>query len=492
MIKSLKLNSIARRIEWGYYVPVILVAIGFVLFAIYLSRVESLVSSLEKDSKLLDTVLEIRRYEKNWILYKQKEDYETVQKLIGDTHQILLSIDPGVIRSEKNLSGLENSPMVIKKGLGEYQHLLSEEFDYFSVYHKHKFLDTIREKGKLLLTHVEARSIKVRHSINEAITKAKVSILLLLVSAFAVALVFGKRLSQSAVQPLQQIVDCTKRVADGEKNLTCISVKNMDLEEVQSVMAGFTTMLEKLEQREKRIIKSEKLAAVGTLVAGVAHELNNPISNAGTSAQILIEELRDSGDLPKQFLKEMLEQITEQTERARSIVRSLLEFSREKSVYPEMTKMSTILGSTLDLVRGEIPTNVETRLEVESDNFFLVDKQRIQQALVNLLLNAFYTLDGKEGARIRVRGNVDEQTNKVTIEVEDNGPGIPPDIKKKIFDPFFTTKDVGDGSGLGLAITREIVDKHGGDISVESAENSGAKFTIILPLKTNVLKENHS
>jgi signal transduction histidine kinase len=224
-------------------------------------------------------------------------------------------------------------------------------------------------------------------------------------------------------------------------------------------------------------------------VAGVAHELNNPISNAGTSAQILLEEMRETDALPQKFLQEMLEQIAEQTDRARSIVRSLLEFSREKSVNPEMVKVSDILHQTLDLVRGEIPTSVEVSIHVERDGSFLADKQRLQQALVNLLLNAFHALEGGESATIFLRGSVDESGGKVRLEVEDNGPGIPPEIKKKIFDPFFTTKDVGDGSGLGLAITREIIDKHGGDITVESDDHSGARFIISLPLETTASME---
>lgn len=478
-------NSIARRIKWGYYVPVILVVIGFVLSAIFLIQLDTFVRSLEKDSKLLDTVLEVRRYEKNWILYKKRADFETANQQMKAAHDLLESLDPN-LGGPNNRKNLAIRPEKIQDVLTEYQNLMNAELEYFENEHQHKMLDEIRQKGKRLLAMVEERNTLVRRSINETIRKIKISIPLFLGCALFIALVFGKQLSSSVLIPLQQIVACTKRIAVGEKDLTEIADKNLNLEEVQAVMAAFSSMLNQLKNREKLIIKSEKLAAVGTLVAGVAHELNNPISNAGTSAQILLEEMNDTSELPQAFLKEMLEEIVEQTDRARSIVRLLLEFSREKSVHPEMTMVSNILHQTLDLVRGEVPTNVKIMVQVDSDGSFLVDKQRLQQALVNLLLNAFQAVNAEKEAYIILRGNVDKDRGKVMIEVEDNGPGIPPEIKKKIFDPFFTTKDVGDGSGLGLAITREIIDMHGGDITVESTETSGARFIITLPLKGHI------
>ncbi|MBU0484508.1 MAG: HAMP domain-containing histidine kinase [Proteobacteria bacterium] len=475
-------KSIARRIKWGYYILVALVAIGFVITAIYLSQVESQVRSLEKDSKLLDTVLEIRRYEKNWILYKKVGDFETNRQLCTTLGDLLNALDK-VVPGGNDDTRIKADPEYIKQVLVSYADLMNAEFELLATGKKHRMLDKIREKGKLLVELAEARNISVRQSIDETIRKVKASALIFLLCAFFVALVLGKQLSRSAVRPLRQIVECTKQVAAGEKNLDCILEKNMDLDEVKTVFNAFKGMLAKLEHREKLVIKSEKLAAIGTLVAGVAHELNNPLSNAGTSAQILLEEMRESEELPRQFLLEMLEQITEQTDRARSIVRSLLEFSREKSVNPENLRVSDILHQTMDLVRGEIPSNVETRVYVDTDGVFRADKQRLQQALVNLLLNAFQAVEDVEGAKIVIRGNFDQETQKIRLEVADNGPGIPPEIKKNIFDPFYTTKDVGEGSGLGLAITREIIDKHGGDITVQSDNTSGTKFIITIPVE---------
>jgi signal transduction histidine kinase len=482
-------NSIARRIKWGYYVLVALVAIGFVTTAIFLSQVESVVRSLEKDSKLLDTILEIRRYEKNWIHYKQETDFNTNSQLIATAMGLINTLDkeiPGV----NGKSVIRVAPDDIKEVLVSYDGLMKAEFECLVEGFPHQMLlDKVREKGKQLVEMVEARNVLVRKSIDETTRKVKANSLLFLLCVFVVALVLGKQLSRSAVSPLRQIVKCTKMVAAGEKDLSGVLDSNMALDEVSTVVSAFKGMLEKLEHREKLVIKSEKLAAVGTLVAGVAHELNNPLSNAGTSAQILLEEMRESEELPRQFIMEMLEQITGQTDRARLIVSSLLEFSREKAVNSRNLKVSDILHQTLDLVRGEIPSNVETRVYVDTDGVFRVDKQRLQQALVNLLLNAFHAVEDIDGGKIVIRGNFDQETMKVRLEVADNGPGIPLEIKKNIFDPFFTTKDVGEGSGLGLAITREIIDKHGGDISVETSPATGTKFIITLPVVVDAAGE---
>jgi signal transduction histidine kinase len=303
----------------------------------------------------------------------------------------------------------------------------------------------------------------------------------------SVAFILGQQLTRSVVKPLKQIVKCTQEVASGDVK-KCDQFKDaIDVSEINAVLSAFEIMLTKLEHREKLAIQTEKMAALGTLVAGVAHELNNPLSNAGTSAQILLEEIHESDVVPRQFQIEMLEQINEQTFRARKIVKSLLEFSREKQINPLELKISDLVYRTMKMVVGEIPAQAEPRVIVENDGVFWGDKLRLQQALVNLLLNAFQAAG--DSAVITLRGNLDVSKHQVRLEVEDNGPGISPEIIKSIFDPFFSTKDVGQGSGLGLAITHEIITKHGGNIFVESELQKGTKFTIILPTEKCDLPE---
>lgn len=473
-------DSIARRIKWGYYVLIAIIVLGFVVTAIFLSRVEGQVHSLEDASKLLDTVLEIRRYEKNWILYKDQADFEKNQQQLAVAFELVNT--PGqnsLFAVKRPLSPRAAEGM--RHALTLYRDLMDQEFKAYQKDKQHQMLETIREQGKVMVEKAEGFSRAVHLSIAHTLKMVKASALLFLTGAFMAALLLGKQLSSSAVSPLKKIVECTRKIAEGEQLLPECLKSNMNLVEVRAVFEALQSMMEQLKQRERLVIRSEKLAAVGTLVAGVAHELNNPLSNAGTSAQILLEEMHESEEVPRQFQIEMLEQITGETDRARGIVRSLLEFAREKAVNMAEVRVSELVHPVVDLVRGQIPPHIEIRVFVGRDDVFLADRQRLQQALVNLLLNAFQAMGDNPGT-VSIRGDADILERKVFLEVEDNGPGMPEDVRMRIFDPFYTTKDVGQGSGLGLAITREIVHKHGGEIVVVSTLGSGTRFTITIPM----------
>jgi signal transduction histidine kinase len=261
-------------------------------------------------------------------------------------------------------------------------------------------------------------------------------------------------------------------------------------------------MLKELELRQKHLVQSEKLASLGTLLSGVAHELNNPLSNIYSSSQILAEEIEDA-DLD--YKRELLMQIEEQTVRARNIVRSLLDFSRDKVFTKESIPLQKLFEETIRFVKGQTPTGIEIKLDVPDNIFIIADKQRIQQALLNLIKNAIESIDNKGTVTITSRRIIGEETmdfvnsvllsecklrkieeNKgdvVYIKICDTGKGIPPQMISKIFDPFFTTKGVGKGSGLGLSIVHEIIEEHDGCIAVDSAEGVGTTFLIRLPIR---------
>lgn len=482
-------NSLAQRIKWAYYFLIALIFLGLVISWFNLEQVRTRVLALKTTSELLDTILEIRRYEKNWILYGDTSDYikneEMIAKafiLLNEREREFVEIDP--VATVDRLRGL----------LTAYSELIKRDAAQVnSVGQDQHMLEQIREDGKTMVSLAEILNNTVKSAITSTLKFITFSGGMFVILVAITALFLGKQLTISVVRPLRHIVDCTKRIAAGEVYSCESSLPANKLVEINTVLQAFDIMLKKLEHREKLIIQSEKLAAVGTLVAGVAHELNNPLSNAGTSAQILLEEMSESREVPWKFQIEMLQQITEQTDRARSIVKSLLEFSREKEVNPERLKISELLHQTMDLVRGEIPTHVKMSVKVTRDGLFWADKQRLQQGLVNLLLNAFQAMgdmDNPGDSFIILRGGLDEDGTLVRFEVEDNGPGIPAAILENIFDPFFTTKDVGEGSGLGLAVTREIVEKHGGAITVDTVEGHGAKFIITLPAELPASSES--
>jgi len=254
--------------------------------------------------------------------------------------------------------------------------------------------------------------------------------------------------------------------------------------------------------RQKHLIQREKLASLGTLISGVAHELNNPLSNISSSCQILIEELEDS-DI--RFKKELLSQIDEQTDKAKYIVRSLLDFSRDKEFKREDLQLLRLFEETVQLLKGEIPSSIAVGIDVPDNLTVFVDKQRIQQAFLNLIKNALDSIDAEGTVSIRackhiLKGEIDERcdyakehghctgecpikTDTIDVEIRDTGSGIPPEALPNIFDPFFTTKDVGKGAGLGLYIVQEIVHEHEACIGVCSEPQQGTRFVIRFPVK---------
>jgi two-component system NtrC family sensor kinase len=228
---------------------------------------------------------------------------------------------------------------------------------------------------------------------------------------------------------------------------------------------------------QSQLIQSEKMSAIGQLIAGVAHDLNNPLASVVGFADFLAE----SEDVPSR-LREPLRVIQEEAERAASIVRNLLSFARQQEHKRRPTALRPLLTSTLSLLRNQLMTDhVEVQLQLEPDLPEIdVDPNQIQQVFVNLIHNASQAIaTTTRPGTIVIRARV--QNDRVSIDVSDNGPGVPPPLMARIFEPFFTTKPEGHGTGLGLSISHGIVKEHGGRIILSSNPGGGATFTVELP-----------
>ncbi len=225
----------------------------------------------------------------------------------------------------------------------------------------------------------------------------------------------------------------------------------------------------------RSLMHREKLVSIGRLSAGVAHEINNPLTTVLTTAMLLQEDI-DPGDP----VYSELETIVKETMRCRSIVTALLDFARQKS--PEMKRCSinVVLNETVMLTRKQSAFK-DIKMELFLDQKvppLLLDPHQMTQAFINLLLNAIESTE--PGGRITVRTDYFPGSQKVGIQIQDSGAGIPPGLLDKVFEPFFTTKE--SGTGLGLAITHGIIVQHGGSIQVASELNRGTTFAISLPV----------
>jgi two-component system NtrC family sensor kinase len=228
----------------------------------------------------------------------------------------------------------------------------------------------------------------------------------------------------------------------------------------------------------QQILQSEKMAALGQTISGVAHELNNPLATILSWAERLSEKSLD------ETTKRGVTVILGEAERAARIVRNLLTFARKRQSTRAMVDLNAVVEETLALRAYDqmLTLTVMTELEAGLPKVF-ADTHQVQQVMLNLLINAEQAMLAAHGrGTLTIRTHLTASGEGVILEVADDGPGVPPDAQTRIFDPFFTTKDVGKGTGLGLTVAYAIAQEHGGRIRVESTPGGGATFAVELPV----------
>lgn len=247
-------------------------------------------------------------------------------------------------------------------------------------------------------------------------------------------------------------------------------------------------LFEELEERieaqrlaEERLVRSARLAAVGEMAAGIAHELNNPLTTVTGFAELVLDEL------PEDFqARQDMDLVLKEARRARDVVRRLLDFSRQDEILRTWVDINEIISNVLALVHHLARTSgVDIRVQLWDDlPRIRVDRNQMQQVLLNLVHNALQAMP--EGGNLAVGTAVEKREGMgwITIEVRDEGVGIEEENLGHIFEPFFTTKPLGSGTGLGLSVSYGIVSEHGGFIEVESAKGEGSSFTVWLPIET--------
>ena len=244
-------------------------------------------------------------------------------------------------------------------------------------------------------------------------------------------------------------------------------------------MSAINRMVAELEKRQDQLVRSRKIASLGTLSAGIAHEINNPLNNISL---ILESMLEDAEELGGEECMTLLQEAMDQADRASGIVKNLLEFTRASHPKPEDVNLADLIDRTAGLVHNEFDLHhITFTSEVKQQLPRLrLEKGGLQQVLLNLFMNSIQAME--DGGELRVVLDRSESLDEARIDVIDTGPGIPEDIKGQIFDPFFTTKKDGVGTGLGLSVSYSIVAKNGGRMTVASEPDEGTCFSIFLPL----------
>jgi two-component system NtrC family sensor kinase len=302
-------------------------------------------------------------------------------------------------------------------------------------------------------------------------------------------------------KPLSLLVYAMDRLSKGDMNyrinlntqdeigLLAKSFNSMvkEMQQYKEQMENWTRSLEEDVQKktteiirsQEQLINAEKLASLGRMAAGVAHELNSPLTGIVTFAHIMLKRIPPENTQDIEDLKVIIEQ----AERCAKIVKELLGFSRKAESEKRLVNINVIIENTLSMVKNQtkfynIAFDVMLDKSIPEIN---ADTNQIQQVLLNLLLNACDAMNEKGTITIASRKVEDGSRKFAEIELTDTGPGIPEHIKSKIFEPFFTTKPTGKGTGLGLSVSYGIIKKHEGQIFVKSEPGHGASFFIRLP-----------
>jgi len=467
-------TSIQNKVRFGYYFCLVLIIAVSLLNYLNLKRIDRKITFSFIISEFFDTTLEMRRFEKNYFLYRDKEDFSENLRFTEKAEDIIRKNGEDIKKLE-----IKTDVYILESDIREYKSLIVKYFGLDktrSPIESYELESRIRTTGKKIVDATEAISIAERKYIQSLIKSSMTGLISSIAFLVVVGLIVGQYLSRMVVSPLKQLEDGIQKIIDGK--FDSLSIDSHD-REIVSLSNAFGRMLKELELRQMRfIMQSEKLACLGTMVSGVAHQLNNPLSNIFSSCQILHEEIEYADVIYK---RELMQQIEKEVERAKTMVNSFLEFSRKKEFKSKPMPVKGLVEDTIRLVQGDIPTKVEIRVDVPESSWIIADKQRMEQAVLNIIKNALDAMP--DGGTINISSAEDINNKLIEIRIRDTGIGIEPETSRKIFDPFFTTKEEGKGSGLGLFVAREIVEEHDGSIKVESVEGEGTTFIIKIPMK---------
>jgi two-component system NtrC family sensor kinase len=325
-----------------------------------------------------------------------------------------------------------------------------------------------------------------------------------IVSVIILTFLLSLFLTRFVNRPVDKLLAATKRAAQGNFDQT-VAIQSRD--EMGELSNSFNHMISELKQsrdaieewtqtlenrveertRELQVVQDQlihagKMAALGELAAGVAHEINNPLTGVLTFSSLLLKKIDETHPWRKD-----LETIVQQTSRCRNIVKGLLDFARQRKPDKKEWDIYKLIENTLALVEKQAPfRNIQIVKEFERKvPFLFVDGDQIQQVFMNILLNASDAM-GENGGTLTIK--TDLRDGMAEVAFSDTGHGISKEHVSKLFDPFFTTKQTGKGTGLGLAISYGIIQSHSGDIKAESELGKGATFRVRLPITKEVSK----
>lgn len=462
--------TIRQKVVAGVIIPVLIFTVVGIVSFNYLIRLEGTLTLMEAADDLSNTILEVRRYEKNYLLYGHAEDYDESQRYI-DQARATLSAMALAARDTHARRTIARLTPVLDTYQAKSRSLRLTVSDSAAAQDR----EDLRQAGKDMVD----LSLDLKNTERERtlllVANLKRQLLISGVFIACSGIVLALLLARKILRALGTITKATSEIGQG--NFKTLEVPRAN-DETRRVLEAFNRMTRELERRQDQLIQEKKLSSLGVLTSGIAHQLNNPLNNISTSCQILIEEHKECDPA---FSDRMLGNIQQEVLRARDIVKGLLEFSRAKDFSLKPVSLEDVVTKAFRLVSSQIPAGITLTRSVPAGLVLELDAARMQEVFINLLLNAAQAIEEIPGA-ITVSAETDAASGMAVIIVEDTGMGIPEDALGKVFDPFYTTKEVGKGTGLGLSIVFGIIEKHKGSIAAEKTGGKGARFVIRLPL----------
>ena len=462
--------SIRTRLGIGFLLWFVL-SLGITLVSILTtSRIEHKLHFLEATGRYSFEIQQARRFEKNYFLYHT--NLEDALEHIHNARDILRSEGDNIVAviGAKELQNMTHH-------LTRYEEVLGSLKDAPPASGELEIEGKLREHGSQMVSEADQLLAKERQTVNAMLVvsgRIPLAFLLLLILFMAY---FSIVVARQVFAPLNRMMRALRRIADGD--LTPITPQKGYRDEFSQLAMAMNHMMVQLVRRHEMLAQAHKLKAVGTLTAGVAHELNNPINNIMLTSNVLRD---DYAELPDEERLEMVEDLVNQSERAQRIVRNLLDFAREGEIEADAHDVQGLVEDTLRLATNQIKlANVKVKGELDRNLPPIYgDRQQLEQVFLNIVLNALDAMP--EGGMLTISCKNTSDRELVIVEFADTGIGIPEHKIADVFNPFYTTKPGATGTGLGLSVSLGIIRQHGGDIKVRSKVGEGTAFSVLLPV----------
>jgi signal transduction histidine kinase len=469
--------TIRKRIIIAAVIQAIVICLicgfGYITFKAIITKLQAI--------EIIDDVnisfLEMRKAEKNYFLFQDHGSLDELLQIGKKRYEGLQASRAYLVSGLHGIHGIsdqEYSKLI--DNLRHYLELIQQAFANKTV--QPQSGEEIRKLGHELTQESATLLARERKTVSYIVSSSLVLFLVSLGVVFVIQILLWQYFFHFIIQEIGIMEKMIKMVSEGRFHE--VAVRNLaPSNEIQVAVHAISDMARELEKREQELVQSGKLASLGILISGVAHELGNPLNNISLIAQTYLSLYDLLADEDK---KNYMEDVYTQSERIKKIVENLLDFSRQKKQELQNIQIGDLVQRSLGLVANQLKISKVKHYVNIADHLPLVsvDPPQIQQVLVNLFINAIQAMEG--GGELFIDVSHDKEHDMVVLTVRDTGTGIKKEILPNIFDPFFTTKST-KGTGLGLSVSYGIIRQHHGEISVESEEGQGTTFIIKIPAK---------